>query len=125
MSKEVISIPNAPNLPFSPGIKVGQFLFVSGQGGFKDPGTGEEIKGIRAQTKQCFENIKAILKSANSSLDDVVKATVIVKNAADFAEMNDAYRSYFSKDLPARTTIVADLVAPGMLVEIECIAYCP
>ena len=125
MTKEIISIPNAPALPFSPGIKAGQFLFTSGQGGFKDPGTGEEIKGIQAQTRQCFESIKAILEAANSSLDDIVKATVVLKNAADFAEMNDVYRSYFSKDLPARTTIVADLVVPGMLVEIECIAYCP
>ena len=61
MSKEVISIPNAPNLPFSPGIKAGQFLFVSGQGGFKDRGTGEEIKGIRAQTSNALRTSRRFL----------------------------------------------------------------
>ena len=125
MAKEVITVPGAPPLPFSPGIKAGQFIFVSGQVGFKDPKTGEEIDGIRAQTSQCFENIKKVLKAASSSLDDVVKATVILKNAADFAEMNEVYRGYFPKDLPARTTIVAALASPSILVEIECIAYCP
>ncbi len=125
MTKKIISIPNAPNLPFSPGIKAGQYLFVSGQGGFKDPKTGEAIEGIGAQTKQCMENIKTILETADSSLNDVVKATVILKNESDFAEMNGVYRSYFPKDLPTRTTIVANMVYPSMLVEIDCIAYCP
>ncbi len=123
MAREVVSVPGAPNLPFSPGIKAGQYLFVSGQGGFKDSKTGEEIKGIKAQTKECLERVKTILESGGFSLSDVVKVTVILKNASDFSEMNDVYRSYFPEDPPARTTIVADLVFPSMLVEIECIAY--
>lgn len=121
--KQVISIPKAPNLPFSPGIKAGQYLFVSGQVGFKDPETDKEIKGIKAQTKQCLDKIKFILETAGLSLADVVKVTVILKNDADFAEMNDAYGSYFPEDPPARTTVVADLVQPSILIEVDCIAY--
>lgn len=125
MVRKVISIPNAPDLPFSPAIKAGQYLFISGQVGFKDPKTGEEIKGIKAQTEECLERVKTVLESGGSSLDEVVKVTVILKNDTDFAEMNEVYRSYFPEDPPARTTIVADLAYPSILVEIECIAYCP
>jgi len=122
--KQVITMPNAPNLPFSPAIKAGQYLFVSGQVGFKDPNTGEEIKGIKAQAKQCLEKIKQILEIAGSSLADVVKVTVILKNDAAFAEMNEVFHGYFPEDPPARTTIVASLVQPSILVEMDCIAYC-
>jgi len=125
MTKEIISVPNAPALPFSPGVKAGQYLFVSGQVGFKDPETGEKVIGIKAQTRGCLEKVRAVLESALLSLDDVVKVTVILKNAADFAGMNEVYQSYFPKDQPARTAIIADLAYPDILVEIECIAYCP
>ncbi len=125
MGKKVIKIPNSPELPFSPGIKAGDFIFVSGQPGYEDPVTGEEIKGIEAQTRQCLEGIKQVLVAAGSSLSDVVKVNVYLKNAADFTAMNKIYSSYFSKDQPARCTIVPDLVMPNMLIEIECMAYCP
>jgi 2-iminobutanoate/2-iminopropanoate deaminase len=124
MVKKVITVPGAPKLPFSPAIRAGDYIFVSGQAGFVDA-EGKEIKGIEAQTKQCLENIKAVLKAAGCSLDDVVKVTVFLRNQEDFAKMNEVYQSYFVKDRPARSTVVAALALPSMLIELECIAYSP
>jgi 2-iminobutanoate/2-iminopropanoate deaminase len=106
-------------------MRAGDYIFVSGQGGFQDPDTGETIKGIEAQTRQCLQNMKQILEKAGSSLDDVIKVTVFLSNVADYAKMNEVYQSYFPKDLPARSAAVTGLVIPGMLIELECIAYCP
>jgi 2-iminobutanoate/2-iminopropanoate deaminase len=124
MVKKVITVPNAPKLPFSPGIRAGDYIFVSGQAGFVDA-EGKEVKGIKAQTKLCLENIKAVLTAAGCSLDDVVKVTVFLRNQEDFAKMNEVYQSYFVKDRPARSTVVAALALPSMLIELECIAYSP
>jgi 2-iminobutanoate/2-iminopropanoate deaminase len=125
MSKSIISMPNAPKLPFSPGVKAGDYIFISGQVGHQDPKTGDEITGIEAQTRQCIENIREILRSAGADLRDVVKVTVFLRGADDFHKMNEVYRSYFIGDLPARSTVVTGLVIPGMLIEMECVAYCP
>jgi len=125
MAKQVINVPNAPKLPFSPAIKAGDYIFVSGQGGFEDPKTGKAIEGIEAQTRQCLENMKQVLETADSSLGDVVKLTVFLGNVADYAKMNEVYLSYFPKDHPARSTAITGLAIPNMLVEIECIAYSP
>jgi len=125
MAKEVIRVPNAPKLPFSPAIRAGDYIFVSGQGGFSDS-QGNEIKGIEAQTRRCLDNIKQILETAGSSLDDVVKVTIFLGDVNNFSEMNKAYQEYFAEDArPARSTAVTGLVVPTMLVEMECIAYCP
>jgi len=125
VSKHVLNVPNAPEYPFSPAIKAGDYIFVSGQGGFQDPETGETIKGIEAQTKQCLQNMKQVLEVAGSSLEDVVKVTVFLGNVADYAKMNDVYQTYFPKYQPARSTAVTGLVIPNMLIEMECIAYSP
>lgn len=125
MSKKIISVPNAPQLPFSPAIKAGDYIFVSGQVGFEDPESGEKIHGIEAQTRQCIENIKKVLHAAGSDLSDVVKVTVFLRNADDFYSMNKVYKSFFPVDQPARSTVVPEMVMPNMLVEIECIAYRP
>ena len=124
MAKEVITVPNAPKRPFSPAIKAGDYIFVSGQGGFVDA-EGREVKGIEAQTRQCLENVKQVLKAAGASLDDVVKVTVFLGDASDFARMNEVYRSYFLTDRPARSTAITGLAVPNMLLEIECVAYYP
>ena len=112
-------------LPFSPGMRAGDFIFTSGQvGGIDD--NGAEVKGIEAQTRQTMENIRKILEAAGSSFRDVVKVTIFLVDVNDFAKMNDVYRTYFSEDLPARSTVVvAALARPAWLVEIECIAYRP
>ena len=125
MTKEVISVATQlAGVPISPGIKAGDYVFVSGQVGIVDD-KGKEIKGIEAQTRQCLEKVKQVLEAAGSSLSDVVKVTVFLVNVENFAKMNEVYRSYFSEDYPARATVIAGLVRPEMLVEVECIAYRP
>jgi len=122
MTKQVITVPNAPELPFSPAIRAGDYIFVSGQVAFKDSKTGAEIRGIEAQTRQCVEKIKQVLEAANSDLNDVVKVNVYLRNTEDFTKMNGVYRSYFTEDYPARCTVVTGLVNPSALIEIECVA---
>ena len=124
MIKKVISIPNAPKLPYSPAIRAGDYIFVSGQFGSVDVG-GNLIAGIEAQTERCLENIKQVLAAAGSSLDDVVKVTIFLRREEDFATMNRVYQRYFVTDQPARSTVVAGLALPDMLIEIDCIAYSP
>ena len=124
MVKKVITLPDALKLPFSPAIRAGDYIFVSGQVGHTDA-QGREVKGIEAQVKQCLENVKKVLAAAGSSLDDVVKVTVFLRNEKDFAKMNEVYQGYFTKDQPARSTVIAGLALPSMLIEMECIAYSP
>jgi 2-iminobutanoate/2-iminopropanoate deaminase len=122
MPKKAITLPTSSTLPYSPAVRAGDYVFVSGQTGYKD-WSGNEVKGIEAQTKQCLENIKLVLQTAASSLDDVVKVTVFLNDANDFARMNEVYQSYFPKTPPARSTIQAGMVITNMLVEIDCVAY--
>lgn len=110
---------------YSPVLKAGDYIFVSGQVGFTDPNTGSDIEGIEAQTRQCLNNMKGVLASVGASLSDVVKVTVFLRNTADFIKMNEAYQSYFPEKKPTRSTVVTGLVNAKMLIEIECIAYCP
>jgi len=124
MLKRVITLPDAPKLPFSAAIRAGDYIFVSGQIGHTDAG-GKKVKGIEGQVRQCLENMKKVLAAAGSSLDEVVKVTVFLRNQADFARMNEIYQSYFAEDRPARSTVIADLALPSMLIEIDCIAYSP
>jgi len=124
MIKEITIMPNTAEYPFSSAVKAGNLVFVSGNGGHvgKD---GEKVLGIKAQTRQCFENIKQVLEAAGSSLWDVVKTTVFITDINDFDPMNEIYKSYFTKDRPARSTVVCGLVNPDMLIEVECVAYKP
>jgi 2-iminobutanoate/2-iminopropanoate deaminase len=124
MSKRIITVPNAPKYPFSPAIKAGDYIFVSGQGGFVDD-NGKDVKGIEAQTRLCLENIRRILETSGSSLSDVIKVTIFLGNVGDYGKMNEVYQSYFPEAYPARSTAVTGLVIPNMLIEMECIAYCP
>jgi len=109
-------------MPFSPAVKGGGFVFVSGCTCFLDRKTEALLEGIEAQTRETLEVIKDTLEAAGSSLDKVVKVTVFLKNAEDFAKMNEVYRTFFPKDPPARSTIVTGLLLPQMLIEIECMA---
>jgi len=122
VTKEIIDVTRSLQLPFSDAIKAGDYIFVSGQAGFVDD-RSKKVKGIESQTKQCLENIKKILLAADLSLEDVIKVTIFLRRAEDFARMNEVYRSYFSERYPTRSTVVAELVIPDMLVEMECIAY--
>ena len=125
MKRAFIQLANTPKIPLSSGVRAGDFIFVSGQVGFEDPKTGRELKSIEAQTAQCLENVKAVLEADSSAMTDVVKVNIYLKNAADFEKMNEVYRTYFTKDLPARCTVVPALTQPKMLIEIECVAYSP
>lgn len=122
MAKQAIITPHPPKFHFSAGIKTEQFIFVAGTVGHENPDTGEELEGIEAQTRQCIENVREVLESAGASLDDVVTTTVFLPNRDDFLKMNEVYKTYFPKDPPARATIMAGLVSPKMLVEIQCTA---
>jgi 2-iminobutanoate/2-iminopropanoate deaminase len=126
MTKQVITVPTSlPGVPFSPAIKAGDYIFVSGQVGHVD-GQGKKLEGIEAQTRQVLDNMRRVLEAAGASMDDVVKTTVFLVRAEDFPKMNEVYKSCFTQDLPARSTvIVAALARPEIVVEIEGIAYRP
>ena len=127
MSKIVIATGKAPAAigPYSQGVRAGNLLFTAGQAGV-DPATQQVVAGgIAEQTARTFENLKAILEAGGSSLAQVVKATVFLKNINDFAAMNAVYSEYFrqvSAPLPARTTVEAARLPKDVLVEIELIA---
>jgi reactive intermediate/imine deaminase len=120
---QVITAPAAPaGLPFSAATRVGNVLFLSGQIGTV-PGTRQLADtGVDGQTRQVFENMKAVLTQAGSSLERVFKCTVFLSNIADYAKMNEVYASYFPKDPPARSTVAGSGLALGARVEIECLA---
>ena len=122
--KEVIIMPNTENRPYSSAVRAQDFIFVSGCSGTVDAG-GNPVEGIKAQTRQCLENIKRVLSAAGASLGDVVKVQVFITRAEDWAPMNEAYKEYFPVECPARSALVTGLIRPEMLVEIECIAYKP
>ncbi len=111
-----------PMGPYSQAIIEGDFIFVAGQGPI-NPLTGtRELGDVRSETKRTFENLRAILEAAGSSLDDVVKCNVYLRDISDFAAMNEVYATYFTAPFPARTTIQAGALPGSIAVEIECIA---
>jgi len=119
-----IQTDNAPKPigPYSQGILADGFIFLAGQGP-TDPATGKvEYGDVSSETKRTFENMKAILEAAGSSLDKVVKCNVYLRDIKDFAAMNEVYKTYFKAPYPARTTIQAGALPGGIAVEIECIA---
>ena len=124
MDKEVVSTADAPKAigPYEQAIKVGEFVYISGQIPL-DPKTGSLVEGdIKIQTRRVMENLKAILQAAGSSLERVVKATVFLKSIGDFAAMNEVYAEYFGAAKPARSTVAVADLPRGALVEIDLIA---
>ncbi|MGA2116287.1 MAG: Rid family detoxifying hydrolase [Bryobacteraceae bacterium] len=125
---ERISTPGAPapRGPYSPAVRAGDYIFVSGQVPL-DPVTNQTRLGdIASETRQVLENIRLNLEGCGATLADVVKTTVFLANVQDFAAMNAAYAEIFGDAKPARTTIaVAALPLPGAKIEIEAIAYKP
>jgi 2-iminobutanoate/2-iminopropanoate deaminase len=124
MTKKFIKTQSAPQPigPYSQGIRAGNFLFVSGQGPI-DPKTGKIIESdIEKQTRQTLQNVKAIVEDSGLALSDVVKVSIFLKNASDFQKMNEIYKTFFQENPPTRTTVQAEFVSPGMLIEIDAIA---
>ena len=123
MKKEV-KTPDAPAAigPYSQAVSASGFVFVSGQLPI-DPVTGGFPEGgIENQTRQALRNVKAVLEAAGSSMENVVKTTVFLKDMNDFPAMNRAYEEFFSGVCPARSTVQAAALPKGALIEIEAIA---
>jgi 2-iminobutanoate/2-iminopropanoate deaminase len=124
MAKQVVTSDKVakPRVPLSPAVKIGNLVFVSGSTPFDinyDIAKGD----FPAQMHQVMNNLKAILESAGSSLDRVVKVNVFLARIRDFQEMNEIYKSYFREEnYPARTTIEATMTNKDFLLEIECVA---
>jgi len=125
MGKEVVLSPDAPAPigPYSQAVRVGNWVFISGQIPV-DPTTGEIVPGgIEAQTRQVLQNLQAVLTALGASLDSVVKTTIYMVDLSEFAEMNAVYETYFHPPYPARATVqVADLPRHA-LIEIEAVAH--
>ena len=124
MTRESVQTDNAPKAigPYQQAIKANGFIYTAGQIPI-DPKTGNFVEGgITAQTRQVLENLKAVLEAGGSALDRVVKATLFLKDMADFAAMNDVYAQYLGSAKPARSTVAVAELPRGALVEIDLVA---
>jgi len=116
-----LNVSRSANLPHSPGIRVGEYIFLSGMGPV-DPATGGRNLGpIADQIRQTLRNMEHMLASAGSGLNRIVKINVVLADIQDYDEMNRVWREFFPVDPPARTTCALQL-SNGNGVEIECIA---
>jgi len=113
----------AAHVPLSPAVRAGDFIFISGQVPVGADGAVVQ-GGVEAHTRQVIENIRNALALAGAELADVVKTTVILADARDFAAFNKIYATYFPANPPARTTLEARLMI-DIKVEIEAVAYKP
>jgi 2-iminobutanoate/2-iminopropanoate deaminase len=118
---EYLTSEHTKGLPFSEAVRVGNMLYLSGTIGI-DSSMKLAPGGITAETRQTMENIKATLERYGSSLEHVIKVTVMLADMSEWAEMNKVYVTYFTKNLPARSALGANGLAFGARVEIECIA---
>jgi 2-iminobutanoate/2-iminopropanoate deaminase len=124
MKKEIIVSEKAPKAlgPYSAATKFGDFVFSSGQLGI-DPQTGDLVSGgIEAETRQALTNIKNVLEAAGTSLDNVLKTTVFLRDINDFGRMNTIYAEFFKADCPARSAFQVAALPKGGAVEIETVA---
>jgi len=112
-----------PLAPYSPGVRSGNTVYVSGT--LAMDASGKVIGGgdARAQTRAVLEAIKGVVVAAGGSMSDIAFNQIFLKDLADYAAMNEVYREYFPKDPPARYCIRADLVKPEFLVEIASTAH--
>jgi 2-iminobutanoate/2-iminopropanoate deaminase len=115
----------APRGPYSPAVRAGDFIYVSGQVPV-DPATQQLVSGdVRQETRQTLTNIMRILDGCGAALSNVVKCQVFLADGKDFAAMNEVYAEFFGEAKPARTTVVAAFAIPGIKVEIDAVAYRP
>ena len=123
MNKIQVATAQAPAAigPYSQAIKCGNILFISGQSPL-NPADGSIPEGIEAQTAQSISNIKAILKEAGCTIDNVVKTTVFLADMSLFAPMNEVYGREFTAPFPARSAVAVKELPKQVLVEIETIA---
>ena len=121
---QAISTDQAPKPigPYSAGIRAGNFIFTAGQIGI-DPQTGDLVRGgLEAETRRVLTNLKHILEAAGSSLSQVVKTTVFMRDMNEFGQMNSIYAEFFPATPPARSTFGVAALPKGAAVEIEAVA---
>jgi 2-iminobutanoate/2-iminopropanoate deaminase len=124
MSKESITTDRIapPAGPFSPAIRAGDTIYLSGQVA-QDPTTGKLVEGgIAPQTEQVFRNVESVLRAAGKTFDDVVKVSVFLSDMRDFQSMNAVYATHFTPPYPARTTVAVAALPLGAAVEIDLVA---
>jgi 2-iminobutanoate/2-iminopropanoate deaminase len=122
--KKIIATNDAPAAvgPYSQAIRIGNFVFCSGQIPL-DPKSGQIVQGaIEAQTRRVMENITAVLRAEGLGFENIVKTTIFLTNLNDFQTVNELYGSYFKSDPPARSTVQVSALPKGANVEIEVIA---
>jgi 2-iminobutanoate/2-iminopropanoate deaminase len=123
--KEIISTTKAPAAigPYSQAVKLGNVIYTSGMIPLV-PETMQIVEGgVQQQTRQVLENLKQLLESAGSSLDNVIKTTVFIKDMNEFPKINEVYAEYFNTKQPARSCVEVARLPKDVLVEIEVIAY--
>lgn len=122
MTRSIISTQNAPAAigPYSQAVKIGAFVFTSGQIGLTP--AGELVEGVQAQAHQAFQNLRAILQEAGGSLSDVIKFTLFLTDLNDFATVNQIMTQYISEPFPARSTVEVSALPKGAKFEVEAIA---
>ena len=127
MSVERIFPDNAPRPrgPYSPAVRAGNFIFVSGQGPIDVVTDQLSFGDIQHETHIVLTNIQRILDACGATMADVVKCSVFLKDGRDFTAMNEVYAKFFGEHRPARTTVEAQFAVPEMKVEIDCVAYKP
>ena len=124
MARDIVRTLNAPPSPptYSQAVKAAGLVFVSGTGP-QDPATGKILaESIQEQTRQCLQNISAILEEAGSCMDKIVSATVILLEEADFAGMNEEWLKWFRTNPPARQGAKLPVRVPGLKISIAVIA---
>ena len=112
-----------PMAPYSPAVKAGNVLYVSGAVAIDSQGKTVGAGDVTAQTRHVLESIKTLVEAAGGTMADIAFNHVFLKDLADYAAMNKVYREYFPQDPPARYCIRADLVRPDFLVEIASVAH--
>ena len=126
MIKRIIQTEQAPAAigPYSQAIRIGDFLYTSGQIAL-DPESGIFLSGeIEEETEQTLKNISAILQASGVNFENVIKTTVYLSDLNDFTRMNQVYEKYFSKNKPARACVQVAALPKGAKIEIDAIASC-
>lgn len=123
MTRSIISTTNAPAAigPYSQAVKIGAFVFTSGQLGM-DPASGALLDSIEEQAHQAFKNLSAILNEAGGGLSDVIKFTLFLTDLNDFATVNQIMTQYIAEPFPARSTVEVAGLPKGAKFEVEAIA---
>ena len=121
--KKVIATDKAPAAigPYSQAIEIGNLVFTSGQIPV-NPATGEIPEGVEAQAEQAFTNIRELLAAAGTSIENVIKTTVFIKDMNDFGKINEIYAKFFTGAYPARSCVEVARLPKDVLIEIEAIA---